>query len=93
MSWRNGGNSVWQQIVNYIVYQLIGLSPESHLGSAVNFFIYDTIKILFMLTVIIFIIALIRSFFPPEKTKKVLGHKKLFIGNIIAALMGILTPF
>jgi len=84
---------VWQQIVNYIVYVLIGLPPESRPGSAVNFFIYDTVKILFMLTIIIFIIAVIRSFFPPEKTKKVLGHKREFIGNIVAAFMGILTPF
>lgn len=84
---------MWQQIVNYTVYDLIGLPPESNPGSAVNFFIYDTVKILFMLTIIIFIIAVIRSFFPPEKTKKVLGHKREFIGNIVAALMGILTPF
>ena len=84
---------MWQQIVNYTVYGLMGLSPKSHLGSSVNFFIYDTVKILFMLTVIIFIISIIRSFFPPEKTKKVLGRKREFIGNIIAALMGILTPF
>ena len=84
---------MWQQAVNYLVYNLIGLSPESQLGSAVNFFLYDTVKILFMLVLIIFIIAMIRSFFPPEKTRKILGHKREFIGNIIAALMGILTPF
>jgi len=84
---------MWQQIVNYLAYNLIGLSPESHLGSAVNFFIYDSIKILFMLALIIFIIAVLRSFFPPEKTKKILSHKRKYLGNIIAALMGILTPF
>ncbi len=84
---------MWQQIVNYLVYNLIGLSPESQLGSTVNFFIYDTVKILLMLALIIFIIAVLRSFFPPEKTKKILGHKRKYIGNFIAALMGILTPF
>ncbi len=84
---------MWQQVVDYLVYNLIGLSPESHLGSAINFFIYDTVKILFMLVLIIFIIAVIRSFFPPEKTRKILGHKHEYVGNIIAALMGILTPF
>jgi uncharacterized membrane protein YraQ (UPF0718 family) len=84
---------MWQQFVDYLVYSVLGLSPESHLGSAVNFFIYDTVKILFMLVLIIFIIAMIRSFFPPEKTRKILGHRREFVGNIIAALMGILTPF
>jgi uncharacterized membrane protein YraQ (UPF0718 family) len=84
---------MWQQAVNFLVYNIIGLSPESHLGSAINFFIYDTVKILFLLVLIIFIIAMIRSFFPPKKTRKILGHKREFIGNIIAALMGVLTPF
>ena len=84
---------MWQKVVNYLVYSLIGLSPESHLGSAINFFFYDTVKILFMLVLIIFIIAIIRSFFPPEKTRSILGHKREFIGNIVAALMGIVTPF
>lgn len=84
---------MWQHIVNYLVYNLLGFLPESHLGSAVNFFLYDTVKILFLLVLIIFIIAIVRSFFPPEKSKAVLGHKRTFIGNIIAALLGILTPF
>ncbi|OPX87246.1 MAG: putative permease [Pelotomaculum sp. PtaB.Bin104] len=84
---------MWQKFVNYLVYDLLGFSPESHLGSAVNFFLYDTVKILFLLVLIIFIIAIVRSFFPPEKSKIVLGHKRTFIGNIIAALLGILTPF
>lgn len=84
---------MWQQFVNYLVYDLMGLSPKSHLGSAVNFFIYDTVKILFMLSLIIFFVAIIRSYFPPEKTKKILSHKREFIGNIIAALLGIVTPF
>lgn len=84
---------MWQKFVDYLVYDLMGLSPESHSGAAVNFFIYDTVKILFMLTVIIFVIAIIRSYFPPEKTRKILSHKKEFVGNIIAALLGIVTPF
>ena len=84
---------MWQRFVDYLVYGIMGFSSASPLGSAVNFFIYDTVKILFMLVMIIFIIAMIRSFFPPEKTRKILGHKHEFIGNILAALMGILTPF
>ena len=84
---------MWQQVVNYLVYDLMGFLPESGLGSAVNFFIYDTVKILFLLILIIFIIAIARSFFPPEKSKKTLGHKRTFIGNILASLLGVLTPF
>ena len=84
---------MWQKFVDYLVYSIIGLSPKSNLGSAVNFFIYDTVKILFMLTIIIFVIAIIRSYFPPEKTRKILSHKSEFVGNIIASLLGIVTPF
>ncbi|MDA8442764.1 MAG: permease [Peptococcaceae bacterium] len=84
---------MWQALVDYLVYDLLGLSSQTHLGSAVNFFIYDTVKILVMLAIIIFAVTIIRSFFPPEKTKQILSHKRKFIGNIIAALMGIITPF
>ena len=63
------------------------------MGSALNFFIYDTAKIFFLLVVIIFAISLLRSFFPPEKTKRVLEKLPVFIGNILAALLGIVTPF
>jgi len=77
----------------YIVYDLFGLSPDTHLSGALEFFIYDTIKIFMLLSVIIFAISFIRSFFPPEKTRKILSHKKEFIGNILAALLGVVTPF
>jgi len=77
----------------YIVYDLFGLSPDTHLSGALEFFIYDTIKIFILLSVIIFAISFIRSFFPPEKTRKILSHKKEFIGNILAALLGVVTPF
>jgi uncharacterized protein len=77
----------------YIVYNLVGLSPDKHLSGALEFFIYDTIKIFILLSVIIFAISFIRSFFPPEKTRKILSHKKEFIGNILAALLGVVTPF
>lgn len=64
-------------------------------ASAVNFFFYDTLKIFLLLCVIIFIVSLIRSFFSPEKTKKLLGEGKArgVFGNIFAALLGIVTPF
>ena len=77
----------------YITYELLSLSTDSRIADALNFFIYDTIKIFLLLTAIIFVISVIRSYFPPEKTKRILSHKKEFIGNILAALLGIVTPF
>ncbi len=80
-------------ISQYIAYELLKLEHGSHLADAVDFFIYDTIKIFLLLAGIIFVVSTIRSFFPPEKTKRILSHKKEFIGNILAALLGIVTPF
>jgi uncharacterized protein len=77
----------------YVVYDLFRLTPNAHLSGALEFFIYDTIKIFILLAVIIFAISFIRSFFPPEKTRKILSHKKEFIGNVLAALLGVVTPF
>ena len=82
-----------QMFADYVAYTLFGLLPNSHLGAAVDFFIYDTIKIFLMLATIIFLVSLIRSFFPPERTKKILSRKREYIGNIMAALLGIVTPF
>ena len=76
-----------------IAYKWLGFSPSSHLGSALQFFFSDVPKILVMLSVAIFIISVIRSYFPPEKTKKFLTRKNTFIGNVLAALVGIMTPF
>lgn len=77
----------------YVVYTLFGMEKGKALSDALEFFIYDTLKIFLLLSVIIFIVSFIRSFFPPEKTKKILSHKKEFIGNILAALLGVVTPF
>lgn len=77
----------------YVAYDLFKLSEDTQLSGALEFFVYDTIKIFMLLAVIIFAISFIRSFFPPEKTRKILSHKKEFIGNILAALLGVVTPF
>jgi uncharacterized membrane protein YraQ (UPF0718 family) len=78
---------------SYIVYDLAGLQADSRIADALYFFIYDTIKIFLLLSVIIFVVSVIRSYFPPEKARRILSHKKEFIGNILAALLGIVTPF
>ncbi len=82
-----------QAFADWLTYEVFGISATTHLGSAVNFFVYDTIKIILMLTVIIFIVALIRSYFPPEKVWKLLARRNEFVGNIFASLLGIVTPF
>lgn len=78
---------------DYVTYELFGLKPGAHLSEALNFFLYDTIKIFFLLSVIIFVVAIIRSQFPPEKTKQILSHKREYFGNVLAALLGVVTPF
>lgn len=80
---------------DWIVYTLLGLSPDSQLGSALNFFIYDTVKIFILLLVIVFAVTFLRSFVSPEKTRQWLAQRKgsTFIGHILAALLGIITPF
>lgn len=82
-----------KEFVDNIVYSVFKLDHGSRLSAALEFFIYDTIKIFLMLSVIIFIVSVIRSYFPPERTKRILSHKKEFIGNILAALLGVVTPF
>jgi len=82
-----------KHFAEYVVYGLIGLKPEGHLGQALNFFIYDSIKILILLSVIIFLVAIVRSYFPPERTRRILYHKREYIGNGLAGLLGIVTPF
>jgi uncharacterized membrane protein YraQ (UPF0718 family) len=78
---------------HYLVYDLFGMVQGTRLSDALEFFIYDAIKIFLLLSVIIFIVSIIRSYFPPERTKHILSHKREFIGNILAALLGIVTPF
>jgi uncharacterized membrane protein YraQ (UPF0718 family) len=82
-----------KQFADYITYNLLEMAPAGQAAEALNFFIYDTSKIFLLLSSIVFAVAVIRAYFPPEKTKRILSHKKEFIGNIMAALLGIVTPF
>lgn len=72
---------------------MIGLDVTSKVGGSLQFFIYDVIKIVVLLCMLIFIISYIQSFFPPERTKKILGRFKGIRANIVAALLGTVTPF
>lgn len=73
--------------------QAIGIDLESRMGASVQFFIYDIIKIFILLSVLIFSISYIQSFFPPERTKKILGRFHGIGANTLAALLGTVTPF
>jgi uncharacterized membrane protein YraQ (UPF0718 family) len=80
-------------IIRVLVEKVFGLSVKERLGGSIHFFIYDTIKIFILLSVLIFIISYIQSYFPPERTKKILGGIKGVKGNILGALLGTITPF
>lgn len=80
-------------IVELLVTNVFGLSMNTLAGSSVHFFIYDVIKILILLSIMIYTISYIRSYFPPEKTKKILEKFGGVKGNIMASLLGIVTPF
>ncbi|MGN0598550.1 MAG: permease [Oscillospiraceae bacterium] len=71
----------------------LGLDTSGKIGGSVSFFIYDMIKIMVLLCVLIFVISYIQSYFPPERTKKILGRFHGITANIIAALLGTVTPF
>jgi uncharacterized membrane protein YraQ (UPF0718 family) len=82
-----------QLLADVLTYGLFRIAPNTLLASAVNFFIFDTTKIFVLLAVIIFAISFIRSYLPPEKVRAVLAHKNQYIGNALASLLGIITPF
>lgn len=86
MQWLN--DLVWQVLVNYF-----NADKSSNWWSSIHFFFYDTIKITILLVTLIYLISYIQSYFPPEKTKRILTHFDGFTGNIIAALLGTVTPF
>ncbi|MBR5559325.1 MAG: permease [Oscillospiraceae bacterium] len=75
------------------IVEAVGLDPASRVGGSVRFFFYDTIKIMVLLGVLILIISYIQSFFPPERTKKILGRFHGIGANSVAALLGTVTPF
>ena len=79
--------------VRWALEKLLSISVDSRLGSSVHFFIYDTIKIFLLLSVLIYLVSYLQSFFPPEKVKKTLTKFQGLSGNIIGALLGTVTPF
>jgi len=79
--------------VEKLVVDVFGLGLDTTFGGALHFFIYDVVKIFILLSVLIFLVSYVQSYFPPEKTKKILGKYKGIRGNLFGALLGTLTPF
>ena len=75
------------------VVELTGLADGLHLTEALRFFIYEVPKVLLLLTLVVFVVGIIRTFFSPEKTRAMLEGKSLFVGNLLASALGIVTPF
>jgi len=86
MTWLSDG-------VAWLVENIFGLSVKTQVGGSIHFFIYDVIKIFILLSVLIYSLSYIQSYFPPERTRKILGGMRGIKGNIMGALLGTITPF
>lgn len=84
---------ILQSAVDAVVYSLIGMTPGSMLTDAVRFFLYEAPKVLLLLTLIVFLVGIVRSYFSPERTRRILGNRSTFLGNILASFLGVVTPF
>lgn len=80
-------------LVTWLVFDTFGLISSSHLGKAVHFFIYDTIKIFILIMAIIYIVTVMRSYFPVERAREYISKKHKLTAHIVAAVFGIMTPF
>ena len=79
--------------VDGLVYGFLKLEPGTRLTSALHFFLYEAPKVLLLLTIVVFGVGIVRSYFSPEKTRKILENKPLLLGNVLASMLGIVTPF
>jgi len=82
-----------QPAAAWMTYSLLGLSRGGHIGETLFFFLYEAPKVLMLLTIIVFVVGIIRSYFTPEHTRQILAGKRESVGNVLAAMLGIVTPF
>jgi len=80
-------------VARWAIYTFVGLTPGSHIASAVEFFAFEAPKVLMLLVLVVFGVGIIRSFFTPERTRRVLAGRRESMGNVLAALLGTVTPF
>lgn len=79
--------------ITHMLSRVKGFSINSHMGKSIQFFVYETPKVLMLLTLVVFGVGIIRSFFTPERSRSILAGKRESFGNILAAMPGIVTPF
>lgn len=83
-----------QHFADWIIYSIFGIGAETHLGTALNFFVYDTLKILVLLFLIVFLMGIVNAYFPIERLKNYLNRKKLYgLEYLFASVFGAITPF
>jgi uncharacterized membrane protein YraQ (UPF0718 family) len=85
--------AVVQPLSRWLTLDLLGLAAGSHLGESVAFFLYDVPKVLLLLTLVVFLVGIVRSFFTAERTRAILVGRREAVGNVVAALLGVVTPF
>jgi uncharacterized protein len=82
-----------QPVTNWLIDSVFGMTKGAHLTEALRFFVFEFPKVMMLLTLIIFLVGIIRTYFTPERTRKALEGKKTFTGNVMASALGIVTPF
>jgi uncharacterized membrane protein YraQ (UPF0718 family) len=82
-----------ERVSNLLVYGALRMDKASHLSSALAFFLYEAPKVLMLLLVVVFGVGIVRSFFTPERTRRILAGRRESLGNILASLLGVVTPF
>ena len=82
-----------QPLTDWLIYGLLCMEKGTQFTESIRFFVFEFPKVLMLLTLIIFFVGIIRSYFSPERTRKILEGKTQFTGNILASLLGIVTPF
>jgi len=81
------------KIVDYLVYNVFSLNPEAKLGESINYFIYDSAKILSLILLVVFVVSFLRTYLPPEKINRIYAKQRFGVGNLMASLFGAVTPF
>jgi uncharacterized membrane protein YraQ (UPF0718 family) len=82
-----------ERIANWLAYGLLGMAKGGRFGSAVAFFLYEAPKVLLLLVLVVFVVGIVRSFFTPERTRRILAGRRQVVGNVLASLLGVVTPF